>query len=285
VAEEALLDAMQMAEQLERDGANNYRLFEPVTAAREDLDSDEQLAASVKRALQSNQLRLVFQPLLAAEAEGGHYYQAWVRLISRSGKLVPARAFLDVARKYELLGPLQRWCLRQSLRYLATGHGAPSALRLFVNASPEAFSPRMLDYLDRIFRRHPEIPPRLIAEFDRFDLANRQRETQRVMARLREYGVRLGVSGVGEEHFSDTVLDDAPVEFIRLAPGMDQRLRDQPQLAGELMGFLSRAHHQQRSVIMPDVDREDQIIQFWQAGVDFIQGEFIERPRTRAPES
>lgn len=278
-AEEALLDAMHLAEQLAERGDNRYRLFRPVRAPREELGSDKQLAEQIRRSLQSNRLRMVFQPLLAAHPEGGRYYQAWARMISDSGKLVPARHFLDVARRHELIGALQRWSLRRSVHYLATTHGAPSAVRLFVNASPEAFSKAMIEWLARIRQRHPEVGPRLIAEFECFDLENRVGETRRAMKLLRELGIRIGVSGIGVKQLGQTLLDQAPVDYLRMAPDFADALHERAGLAGEFMAFIAHAHRNERAVVMPAVDREEQVIEFWQAGVDFIQGDYIERPQ------
>jgi len=283
-AEEALLDAMHLAEQLSEQGENRYRLFRPISAPREELGSDEQLARQIRHSLQSNRLRLVFQPLLAASAEGGRYYQAWARLMTDSGKLVPARHFLDVARRHELIGALQRWTLRRGVHYLATSHGNPSAVRLFVNVSPEAFDARLLDWFSRVHQRHPEVKPRLIVEFEAFDLEHRAGETRRAMERLAELGIRIGISGIGERHLDHRMLDEAPVDYLRLAPGFAETLHERAGLAGKFMAFISRAHHRNRAVIMPEVEREDQVIEFWQAGVDFIQGDYIEHPRS-APEA
>ncbi|MEE4303065.1 MAG: GGDEF domain-containing protein [Wenzhouxiangella sp.] len=284
-AEEALLDAMHLAEQLAEQGENQFRLFRPVRAPREELGSDEQLARQIRRSLHSNRLRMVFQPLLAASPEGGRFYQVWARLMTDSGKLIPARHFLDVARRHELIGALQRWTLRRSVHYLATTHGNPSAVRLFVNVSPEAFDERMLEWLVRIRQRHPEVGPRLIVEFEVFDLENRSGETRRAMERLAALGVRIGLSGIGEKQLGHRLIDEAPVDFLRLAPGFADGLHDRAGMVGEFMGFISRAHHKDRAVIMPEVEREEQVIEFWQAGVDFIQGSYIEHPSTRPDDS
>lgn len=283
-AEEALLDAMHLAEQLAEQGENQFRLFRPVQAPREELGSEEQLARQLGRSLHSNRLRMVFQPLLAASPEGGRYYQAWARLISDSGKLIPARHFLAVARRHELIGALQRWTLRRSVHYLATSHGNPSAVRLFVNVSPEAFSEQLLEWLVRIRQRHPEVGPRLIAEFELFDLEHRSGETHQSMRHLRKLGFRIGISGIGEKHLGHRILDEAPIDYLRMAPDFADGLHERAGLAGEFMAFISQAHHNERAVIMPEVAREDQVIEFWQAGVDFIQGDYIEQPQT-SPEA
>jgi EAL domain-containing protein (putative c-di-GMP-specific phosphodiesterase class I)/GGDEF domain-containing protein len=277
-AEEALLDAMHQAEVLAEDGGNRFRLFRPVSAPREELGNEEQLAGQIRRSLQSNRLRMVFQPLLAASPEGGRYYQVWARLISDAGKLIAARHFLEVARRHELVGALQRWTLRRSVHFLATAHGNPSAIRLFVNVSPEAFSDAMLEWLGKVARRHPEVGPRLIAEFELFDLENRAGETRRAMERAAALGLRVGVSGIGEKELSRESIGAEPFEFLRLAPSLAEALHEHAALAGEFMAFIGRCHHQGQAVIMPEVEREDQVIEFWQAGVDFIQGDYIERP-------
>lgn len=279
-AEEALLDAMHLAEQVSERGENQYRLFQPVQAPREELGSDRQLAGQIQRSLQSNHLRMVFQPLLAANDEQALYYQVWARLISNTGKLIPARHFLRVARQYELIGALQRWTLRRSVRYLATAADDSPALRLFVNASPEAFSDRMLRWLERVCERHPGIGPCLIAEFEIFDLENRAGETRQATEVLRTLGVRIGLSGINEDHLDHRPTDDVAIDYLRMAPEFAESIEERPELAGDFTAFIKQAHSAEQAVIMPEVDREEQVIEFWKAGVDFIQGDYIQRPKT-----
>ncbi|WP_376694654.1 EAL domain-containing protein [Wenzhouxiangella sp. EGI_FJ10305] len=279
-AEEALLDAMHLAEQLSERGENQYRLFRPVEAPREELGSERQLAGQIQRALQSNRLRMVFQPLLAASDDLSLYYQVWARLISNSGKLIPARHFLGVARRHELIGALQRWTLRRSVHYLATAADDAPALRLLVNVSPEALSEPMLSWLRRVCDRHPQVGPRVIAEFEIFDLENRAGETRRAAEALSNLGIRIGLSGINADHLDHRPAGDSAIDYLRMAPEFAESMKERPELSGDFTAFIKQAHSADQAVIMPEVDREEQVIEFWQAGVDFIQGDYIQRPRT-----
>lgn len=278
--EEALLDAMQLAEQLSSSGENQFRVFVPDVEPEEELGDEEGIAETMRRALKTNRLRLVFQPLLAASSEESRFYQAWPRLISNGGRLIAARHFLRAARRQGLLGPLQIWSIKHSLHYLIKFQQNASHVRLFVNVSPEAFSNSTMAWLTKVFRRYPDAAPRLIMEFEAFHLEHRVSETLLVTERLRAMGILLGVNGLSREHLKSRILDEMPVRFVRLGPELAQKLNRDDEGFDEFIAFVGRSHLHQRRVIVPEVKEAQQVINFWQSGVDLIQGEYIEKPAT-----
>jgi EAL domain-containing protein (putative c-di-GMP-specific phosphodiesterase class I)/GGDEF domain-containing protein len=278
--EEALLDAMQMAEQLSDTATNEFRVFVPDVAPEEELGSEDDIAETIREALKANRLRLVFQPLLAASSEESRFYQAWPRLISSSGRLIAARHFLKVARRQDLLGALQIWSIKHCLYYLVKIQQKASHIRLFVNVSPEAFTDETLVWLGKAFNRYPEAAPRLIAEFEAFHLEHRVSETLAAIERLRAMGVVLGVNSISRKHLGSRILDEVPLRFVRLGADLAQKLDRDHDGYDEFIAFVSRSHLHQRKVIVPEVREAQQVINFWQSGVDLIQGEYIEKPTT-----
>lgn len=278
--EEALLDAVQIADQLSSSASNQFRVFVPDIAPDDELGGAEDTAELIRQSLQANRLRMVFQPLLTASSEENRFYQTWPRLISGSGRLIAAHQFLKVARRNDLLGELQTWAIKHSLHYLIKVQSDASHLRLFVNVSPEAFSESTMSWLEKTFSRYPDASPRLITEFEAFYLEHQTSDTLRTTERLRSMGVILGVSNITKKHLQSQILDDVPARFLRLASNFAQTLNRDEEGFDEFIAFVKSAHLHQRKVIVPDVREEQQVINFWQAGVDLIQGDYIEKPTT-----
>lgn len=278
--EEALLDAMQLAEQLSDTASNQFQVFVPDVAPEEELGDEADITDTIRQSLKANRLRLVFQPLLAASSEESRFYQAWPRLISNSGRLIEARHFLKVARRQDLLGALQIWSIKHCLHYLVKIKSNAPHIRLFVNVSPEAFTDSTMAWLGKAFGRYPDAAPRLIAEFEAFHLEHRVSETLLAIERLRAMGVVMGVNSIARKHLQSRILDEVPVRFLRLGADFAQKLNREEDGFDEFIAFVNRAHLHQRKVIVPDVSEAQQVINFWQSGVDLIQGEYIEKPTT-----
>jgi len=276
--EEALLDAIQLVEEFGDAEANQFRVFVPDVSPAEELGDDEHTAGVIRRALTTQRLRMVFQPLLAASSEENRFYQAWPRIISDRGRLIEAHHFLKVARRNELLGALQSWSIQHALHYLVKVRSEAPHLCLLVNVSPEAFSGAMLSWLEKIFTRHPDTSPRLILEFEAFHLEHRVKDTLAAIERLRAMGLSIGVSDISDQSMRSRVLDEVPVNFLRLGSEFARGLKRDEGRFDDFTDFIRRAHLQQRKVIVPEVSEAQQVIDFWQAGVDLIQGDFIDKP-------
>lgn len=277
-AEEALFDAMHLAELLASRGGNAFRVYQPDMRA-EDTGGAEDVLERIRACLQMNHMRLVFQPLLSADAMSLKYAQVWARLLAADGGEVRARGFIDAARRSGLLARLDRWTLRRTVRMLATDPRAPERVRLFVNTALDTFDARTMDWLEQTFRRHPNCRHCLIAELDAFEVASRPDDAERAGAALRELGFGLALAQVGAENLPRAAEALGRFGYIRMSARFAPDLEEDPALGGALIDLIRRSHEHGVRVVMPNLEREQDLVEFWKMGVDLVQGDYIEHPR------
>lgn len=277
-AEEALFDAMHLAGLLAHRGENTFRIYQPDVQPHDARDGDNVLER-IRRSLQTNHMRLVFQPLLAAEAGSLKYAQVWARLLAEDGGEVRARGFIDIARRSGLLARLDRWTLRRTLRMLATDPRAPERIRLFINTAIDAFDARTLEWLERTFAQRPHCRHCLIAEFDEFEFASRPRDARRTAETLSELGFGLCLAHVGAENLTRATDALAGIGYLRMSARFPTEMEENPALSGTFIGLIRHAHECGVRIVMPNLEHERDLVEFWKLGVDLVQGDFIEHPR------
>lgn len=278
-AEEALFNAIHVAEIQSERNENRLQVFVPASAEDEQPGDEEQTFRLIKHSLETNQMRIVFQPLLSSDSDGVRYYQVWARLVSERGKEVRARGFLDVARRTGVLARLNRWTLRRALHFLATDRNAGNQIRLFVNASIDTFEPRTMHWLEQMLEDHPACRNCLIAEIDEFEFSNRGTESTDIARNLKRMGIHPGVAGIAAGSLSRAEACLPSVDFIRMAPGFSDELERKPAFANPFIDLLEAAREHGVRVVMSELNSEQQIIDFWKLGVDLVQGNYIEHPR------
>lgn len=282
-AEEALFDAIHVAEVQADHDENRFRIFQSVKALDEQPGDEEQVFRLVLNSLETNRMRIVFQPLLNAESDNVRYYQAWARLISDSGKEIRARGFLDVVRRAGLLARLDRWTLRRALHFLSAdrsaGRDSGRQIRLFINSCLDTFDTRTLQWLEQMLEDHPACRNALIAEFDEFEFSNRKSDAFVLARRLKRLGIHPGISGVGMAGLSRVEAYLTGVDFIRMAPGFADEIDRNPDLTHRFIDLIEAAREHGVRVVMPEMNNEKQIVEFWKLGVDLVQGDYIEHPR------
>lgn len=130
------------------DAANDLRRQETVDMVREALDD--------RRAL------LAYQPIVQARMTNRiAYYEGFIRILDRNGRVLPARDFMDAVERTESGRRIDCLALELSLLALAREPG----LRLAVNMSARSIGyPAWLATLERGLRNDPTIAERLILE-------------------------------------------------------------------------------------------------------------------------
>lgn len=278
-AEEAMFDAMHLSELLANRHENAFRIFRPKKQVSDTRDG-ENVVERIRSSLQTNHMRLTFQPLLASDDSGLQYLQVWSRLLTEDGGDVRARGFIDVARRNGLLARLDRWTLRRTVRVLVMDRRAPERTRLFVNIALDTIDERTLDWLERTFDQHPHCRHCLIAELDEFECSSRPGLAERVCDQLRELGFGLGLSQIGAENLARASDHLQRFAYLRMSARFSIEMEQDPSLAGSFSELIQRAHEHGVRVVMPSLEDESALVEFWKLGVDLVQGDYIEHPRT-----
>ena len=279
-AEEALCDAIEMAEMQGEYNENRLRIFQPAENLDESPDNEQQVRELVMEALETNRMRIVFQPLLSAKSDHLRYYQAWARMISDGGNELRAREFLGIVRRAGELARLNRWTLRHAAHFLSAESNGKNLIRLFVNVSTDTFDAHTWAWLERMLELHTACRNALIAEFDEFDFSNHKSDALELSGRLKTMGIQPAVAGVGAKSLARSKAYLTDIDFIRMAPGFADDIEKNPTLVNRFIDLIEAAHEHGVRVIMPEMNSEPQIVEFWKLGIDLVQGDYIEHPRT-----
>ena len=94
-------------------------------------------------------------------------------------------------------------------------------------------------------------------------------------AAIKPLGLTLTLSGFEAGAAGERLLDALPVDFIKLSPRYVRI--DDDAVRKELRDLVALAHERNMQVIAPRVEDARGAAALWSAGVDFIQGNFVQR--------
>jgi len=95
---------------------------------------------------------------------------------------------------------------------------------------------------------------------------------------MRKLGVHIALSGFEASAIAYQLLDVLPVSFIKVSPRYaDEGLRT-PATREELRQIVAQAHTRKKEVIAPRIENAQSAALLWTAGVDYIQGDFVQQP-------
>lgn len=261
-----------------RAGRNAIRFFDPARQA--EVEAHVQLAADLRHAVASDELRLHYQPQFDAAGQmvGAEALVRWER--PREG-LVPPGAFIPVAEESDLIVQVGDWVLDRACRDLAAwqDHADAGPFSVAVNVSARQFQRE--DFVEgvlRALRRTGADPHRLVLELTESTLLGRVDEAIETMQSLRATGVRMAIDDFGTGHSSLSYLSRLPVDYLKIDRAFVQHMHTRRSDEVIVRTIIGMARSLRLGVIAEGVETPAQLAALEAFGCDAFQGYLFAKP-------
>jgi len=239
---------------------------------------DQSLGQLLRAALAAEDFQLLFQPMVALQGGDEEAFQSLLRLRGADGKLYTAAEILPIAEREGIAADIDRWVVSRCLLVLAERARQRRPVRLFVSQGIEAArDPQRAGWLGQLLETRRLSGAQLVLEFRLDEAAGAVREVAAFANALRPIGVTLCLTGFDANAATLQLLQHLPVAYLKLAPKYTGAgLRD-TVLREELRQIVVRAHDSDRRVIAPRIEDAQSASLLWNAGVDYLQGDFVQQ--------
>ena len=238
------------------------------------------MGAGIRRALDTNQLRLLYQPKVSVRTGSMTGVEALVRWEHPERGLLLPDLFIPLAEDSGLIRHIGRWVLHtacaQALAWQADG-SAP--IRVAVNLSARQFSDERLVIEIAHALAQTELPAHLleleITEGMMMENPERAAETLR---EIKEMGVHVSIDDFGTGYSSLARLKKFPIESVKIDRSFIRDIAVDPDDAAIVSAVIAMAHSLRLKVIAEGVETIDQVRFLRERGCDEIQGYYFSRP-------
>jgi diguanylate cyclase (GGDEF)-like protein len=262
------------------------RRGERYIVARRSADSNSamgrlELESGMHVALERNELRLCFQPIVRCDSGRVALVEALVRWQHPDRGLVPPAEFLGVAQDAGLLGVIDRWVLTEACRQLAGGTN-PDAVTppvVSVNLAGLPFDEaEIVPAILNDIRAAGLMPEQLIIEVTENVLGAEESGAVAAFERLRAHGVRIAVDDFGTGYSSLNRLKSLPVDLLKVDRSFVQDLGDEPEASALLDAIVTMGHALGMEIIAEGVETATQFAEVCRLGCDMAQGYHLAGP-------
>ncbi|AHL77031.1 ferrous iron transporter C [Stutzerimonas stutzeri] len=267
--------AHRCAEEL-ADG-NALRIYDPAGELAK-AASRGNVLAMLQQALEKNSFRLLFQPIISLRGDSHEHYEVLLRLLDPQGVEVPPGEFLDAAKEAGLATKIDRWVLLNSIKLLAEHRNKGHNTRLMIHLSDASLQdPSLLTWLGAALKASKLPPDSLIFQLDENDAVAYLRQAKALTQGLIGLGCRIALSQFGCVLNPFNTLKHLNVDFVKIDGSYTQDLSRQENQEA-LKQLLADLHEQAKQTIVPFVDSATVLATLWQAGVGYIQGQYLQGP-------
>lgn len=245
--------------------------------ALSDSDVDAlQLEVDLRHALDNDELRLFYQPIVHLADESLLGYEALIRWQHPTRGLLPPGAFLDAAENNRLTSRLGAWVLRRACQDAVTW---PDELRVHVNVSArhlaeEGFSELVAAALEE----SGLAPERLELEITESTALFAAEATLHAVAVVTDAGVTLALDDFGTGYSAITALHRLPIHTLKIDRSFVADVVAEPATAALVQGLLQLGRGMGLQVIAEGIEDLDQAAWLLDHGCAMAQGYAFGRP-------
>ena len=250
-------------------------------------DPAEELAAEAKRgnvvamlqqALDTNSFQLLFQPIISLRGDDVEHYEVLLRLLNPQGEELRPGEFLAVAQEAGLAAKIDRWVLLNAIKKLSAHRQNGHNTRLFVHLGEASLQdPGLLTWLSATLQAARLPADALALQFDETAATTYLKQAKALTQGLQQLHCKVALSQFGCMANPLNTLRHLEVDFVKLDSSFAQDLHqtDHQEALKELLASL---HAQARLTIIPGVESASALATLWQAGVNYIQGLYLQAP-------
>lgn len=279
--EEVLRDADTAMYRAKTDGKARHRVFDE--AMHESAVSLLQIETDLRRALERNELRLVYQPIVRLDDDALAGFEALLRWDHPERGLITPDDFIRLAEETGLILPIGQWVLWEACRQMQAwnrGRNGAPPLTVSVNLSPRQFAQAELVEMVADALAVTGLPSHCLKlEITESSLMQEAEASIRLLNDLKQLGVQVQVDDFGTGYSSLSYLHRFQIDALKIDRTFVARLGGARGPDHELVRtIVTLARNLGIEVVAEGVEARSQRAYLADLGCDFAQGFLFGRP-------
>ena len=274
-SQEVIDRAHRCADELKE--GNNLKLFNPADELKAAANRGDTVAM-IQHAMENNQFRLLFQPVISLRGDSDEHYEVLLRMLNPQGEEVSPNEFITEAKAEGLTEKIDRWVVLNSIKLLSEHRSKGHNTKLFVHLSGASLQDQtLLPWLSVALKAARLPSDALIIQFSEPDAIEYLKQAKALTQGLAELHCKVSLTQFGCAINPFNTLKHLTVDFVKIDGSHTQDL-SKPENLESLKFLLASLHSQAKLTIVPYVETASTMSTLWQAGVNYIQGYFLQGP-------
>jgi diguanylate cyclase (GGDEF)-like protein/PAS domain S-box-containing protein len=237
----------------------------------------------IQSALKEDRLELHVQTILALSArspQGGPSAEVFLRLQDDEGRTAVPRQFLRAAERYHLVGSLDRWVVRTTLAAIGQGSlRVPEQRSCTINLSSQSLSEEdFLEFVVECLDQTQVAPSQVCFEASEAAVMGNLEHTRRFVSVLHGLGCQFGLDDFGSGVGALASLRDISIDYLKIDGRFTRHLETDQVSRQVVTAITGLARTVGFRVVAEQVETQADFDVLRQMGVDFVQGNFVDRP-------
>ena len=263
-------------------GRNRLHVYRPYDEEITRQQGQMRWVNRIEAAIQRESFSLMQQPILSigSQSIGDEHVEVLLRMHDHEGRVIAPGAFIPAAERYNLIGSLDRWVIRNTFRWLAEHPARLEELGLCaINLSGQSLGEGSLyEFILEQLREYQLPAEKISFEITETAVVSRLDQATRFISLLKRRGFRFALDDFGTGMSSFAYLKSLPVDFLKIDGSFVRNMLNDP-VDRAMVESINRIGHLMGLKTIAEYVESDQILeQLIDLGVDYAQGYGIVKP-------
>ncbi|MET4695121.1 EAL domain-containing protein [Endozoicomonas lisbonensis] len=239
---------------------------------------EKHLAGMVSQAMQHDNLKLFYQPVISLKGSEYGHYEVMLRMMDARGRQHDAVNFRSKLDKNSLWGKVDRWQVIQAGKDLMSNDTDKLKTRMFVHLGGNVINDKeFLPWMGVALKAAGIKPQALVVELSEQNVVRFSKQMPDFFKAVRDMGCGTSVSEFGCSLNPVETIASLDLDFVKVDVSFTKDLTNESK-GEELKAMVQQLSDSGRQIIVPNVESAVEMAPLWHSGVDFIQGDFLQGP-------
>jgi PAS domain S-box-containing protein len=240
------------------------------------------LETDLRRALEKNEFRVYYQPIIALQTGNISGFEALLRWQRSDNALVSPAEFIGVAEETGLIVSIGKWVLTTACEQARQWHLASLRevpLTMSVNISARQFlQDDLVTQVEKILRETQVEPTTINLEITESVTMGDADRTIRVVKELKKLGLRFSIDDFGTGYSSLSYLGRFPMDTLKIDRSFVSNLKSKPENREIIRTIIGLARNLGMDVVAEGTETLEEISYLKTLKCEFAQGYFFSKP-------
>ncbi|WP_419622537.1 EAL domain-containing protein [Thiolapillus sp.] len=254
-------------------------LFDANKASDAQGQGDDSIVQLIDQALAHDRFHLIYQPVVSLHGNSREDYAVYVRMLDSEDQQILPKGFLEEAIRSERMAEIDRWIIRNAIQEVARHRNDGHKLNFMITLSASAIEDdSLLLWICDCLREFKAKGAWLTFAVSHHDVIGHLEKMEQLAEGLHKINCRISLTHFPFEQEAVNVVRHLQYDLVCFSPDISGRLSKDKQQQELLKDYNQQLHQEKVKTIVIYIEEAAQLTILWNVGVDFIQGNFIQKP-------
>jgi len=232
---------------------------------------------SLRRAIDHDELKLVFQPVVDLQSYATIYLEALLRWKDPERHDISIDQTIRLAEQNHLIKPLTNWIVESACQFVSQSDLGDIAVGINLSMI-DLHDRRLPARIDNYLKKYQVKPAQIVVEITEGQIMQEPDEVIEVLSHLGVMGLSLSIDDFGTGQASLTYLKELPVEKLKIDQSFVRDIASNPDDQLIVKATIELAHTLDLEVVAEGVESLAVFDLLAEMNCDHVQGYYISRP-------